>query len=45
VSDLVTVKRRLQGSGVKVSEEGAGVIQFLDPEENRVVVSQTGWTK
>ncbi|HET9295927.1 MAG TPA: VOC family protein, partial [Candidatus Binatia bacterium] len=45
VGDLVTVKRRLQDSGVTVSEEGPEVIQFLDPEENRVVVSQTGWTK
>jgi catechol 2,3-dioxygenase-like lactoylglutathione lyase family enzyme len=44
VDDLVTVKKGLQDSGVTVSEEGAEVIQFLDPERNRVVVSQTGWT-
>jgi len=44
VSDLVTVKRRLQDSGVKVSEEETEVIQFLDPEGNRVLLSQTGWT-
>jgi catechol 2,3-dioxygenase-like lactoylglutathione lyase family enzyme len=44
VGDLVTVKRRLQDSGVKVSEEGTEVIQFLDPEGNRVLLSQTGWT-
>jgi catechol 2,3-dioxygenase-like lactoylglutathione lyase family enzyme len=44
VDDLVTVKKGLQNSGVTVSEEGAEVIQFLDPERNRVFVSQTGWT-
>jgi catechol 2,3-dioxygenase-like lactoylglutathione lyase family enzyme len=44
VDDLVTVKKGLQNSGVTVSEEGVEVIQFLDPERNRVVVSQTGWT-
>ena len=44
VDDLLTVKKGLQNSGVTVSEEGAEVIQFLDPERNRVLVSQTGWT-
>ena len=38
------MKKGLQDSGVTVSEEGAEVIQFLDPESNRAVVSQTGWT-
>ena len=44
VGDLMTVKRSLQDSGVTLSEEETGVIQFLDPGRNRVVVSQTGWT-
>jgi hypothetical protein len=38
------MKKGLQDSGVAVSEEAAEVIQFLDPERNRVLVSQTGWT-
>ena len=44
VSDLVTVKRSLQDSGVTVLEEATEMIQFLDPEGNRVVASQSGWT-
>ena len=44
VSDVATLKRSLQDSGVAVSEDGPGQIHFIDPEGNRVAVSQTGWT-
>jgi hypothetical protein len=44
VSDVATLKRSLQDSGVAVSEDRPGQIHFIDPEGNRVAVSQTGWT-
>ncbi len=43
VQDLAGLKKRLQEDGVAVAEEGRGQIQFIDPEGNRVVVSETGW--
>jgi predicted enzyme related to lactoylglutathione lyase len=44
VDDVAALKRRLKDSGVAVSEDGPGQIHFVDPEGNRVAVSQTGWT-
>jgi len=44
VSDLTGVKRRLQEDGVAVSEGPTGQIQLTDPEGNRVMVSENGWT-
>ena len=44
VSDLTGVKRRLQEDGVSVSEGARGQIQLTDPEGNRVMVSENGWT-
>jgi catechol 2,3-dioxygenase-like lactoylglutathione lyase family enzyme len=43
VSDLASLKKNLQNSGVEVSEDGPGQIRFSDPEGNRVIVSQSGW--
>jgi catechol 2,3-dioxygenase-like lactoylglutathione lyase family enzyme len=44
VNDLGSVKKQLQDDGVAVSERANGRIQFDDPEGNRVVVSESGWT-
>jgi predicted enzyme related to lactoylglutathione lyase len=44
VNDLAAVKKQLQSDGVAVSESANGRIQFNDPEGNRVVVSESGWT-
>jgi hypothetical protein len=44
VNDLASVKKQLQDGGVAVSENANGRIQFNDPEGNRVVVSESGWT-
>jgi catechol 2,3-dioxygenase-like lactoylglutathione lyase family enzyme len=44
VDDLGSVKKQLQDAGVAVSENANGRIQFNDPEGNRVVVSESGWT-
>lgn len=45
VDDLSSVKKNLQDGGVELfSVEGSsGLIQFSDPEGNRVVVSENGW--
>jgi catechol 2,3-dioxygenase-like lactoylglutathione lyase family enzyme len=43
VSDLAGTKKQLRDDGVAVSEAGARQIQFIDPEGNRVVVSEGGW--
>jgi len=44
VQDLAGLKKRLQEDGVTVAEEGQGQLQFTDPEGNRVMVSESGWT-
>ena len=44
VNDLASVKKRLQDGSVAISEGAKGQIQFNDPEGNRVVVSESGWT-
>jgi len=44
VSDLAPVKKRLQDGGVAVSEASSGQIQLNDPEGNRVVISEIGWS-
>ena len=44
VSDLSALRKRLQDGGVAVSESAQGQVQFNDPEGNRVVVSESGWT-
>lgn len=43
VGDLAGLRKRLQEGGVSVSETGTGQIQFIDPEGNRVEVSERGW--
>jgi catechol 2,3-dioxygenase-like lactoylglutathione lyase family enzyme len=43
VGDLAGLKQRLQDGGVTATESAEGQIQFNDPEENRVVVSERGW--
>jgi len=43
VADLAGLKKRLQEGGVAFTEQGQEQIQFADPEENRVIVSQDGW--
>ena len=44
VSDLTGAKRRLQEDGVAVLEGASGQVQLTDPEGNRVMVSENGWT-
>src|SRR3972149_7068173 len=43
VDDIKSVKRRLQNSGVELSEKANGQIQLNDPEGNQVIVSENGW--
>jgi len=43
VADLAGLKNRLQADGVAFTEQAEGQIQFADPEENHVVVSEYGW--
>jgi catechol 2,3-dioxygenase-like lactoylglutathione lyase family enzyme len=43
VANLGAVTNSLQGSGVAISELASGAIQFDDPEDNRVEVSERGW--
>ena len=43
VSELASLKKRLQDGSVAISESAQGQIQFNDPEGNRVVVSESGW--
>ncbi len=43
VNDLTAVKKRLREGNVPMTESDGGRIQFNDPEQNRVVVSQSGW--
>jgi len=43
VTELASLKKRLQDGSVAVSESAHGQIQFNDPEGNRVVVSESGW--
>ena len=43
VGDLAGLKKRLQDSGIAVSDKAPGEIQFDDPEGNRVLVSESGW--
>jgi hypothetical protein len=43
VSELASLKRRLQDGGVAISEPALGQVQFSDPEGNRVMVSESGW--
>jgi hypothetical protein len=40
------VRKNLQDGGVEIFPAGgtSGQIQFNDPEGNRVVVSENGWT-
>ena len=44
VGDLAALKQRLQDGGVRFSQAAPEQIQFDDPEGNRVMVSQSGWT-
>ncbi len=44
VGDLAGLKKRLQNGGVAVSESAPGEIRFNDPEGNRVLVSESGWS-
>jgi catechol 2,3-dioxygenase-like lactoylglutathione lyase family enzyme len=43
VSEVASLKKRLQDGGVAISEPALGQVQFNDPEGNRVVVSEGGW--
>jgi catechol 2,3-dioxygenase-like lactoylglutathione lyase family enzyme len=43
VSDLPSIKQRLQSDAVVISENAADQIEFNDPEGNRVVVSGHAW--
>jgi catechol 2,3-dioxygenase-like lactoylglutathione lyase family enzyme len=43
VSDLASVKKRLEDGGVAISENADGQIQLNDPEGNQVVVSENAW--
>ena len=43
VSEVASLKKRLQDGSVAISESAQGQIQFNDPEGNRVVVSESGW--
>ncbi len=43
VNDLASVKKRLQGGGVTLSEATPGQLRFNDPEGNDVRVSASGW--
>ena len=43
VSEVASLKKRLQDGGVAISEPALGQVQFNDPEGNRVVVSEAGW--
>ena len=43
VSEVASLKKRLQDGGVAISEPALGKVQFDDPEGNRVVVSEGGW--
>ena len=43
VSDLASVKKRLQDGDVAILENGKGQIQLSDPEGNRVALSESGW--
>lgn len=43
VSDLASVRRNLESGGVEVSNISPGQIQLIDPEGNRVMVSERGW--
>jgi len=44
VSDLTSLKNRLQQDGIAISERGEGQIEFDDPEGNHVIASQRSWT-
>ena len=44
VNDLASFKKRLQDGKVKVFEAGSQQIQLTDPEGNRVLISESGWT-
>ena len=43
VSEVASLKKRLQDGGVAISEPALGQVQFNEPEGNRVVVSEGGW--
>jgi hypothetical protein len=43
VEDLARIGKRLQDSGVVVSEDPPGQIQLCDPEKNRILLSERGW--
>ena len=43
VADLASVKKRLQDSGVELSDGSANELRFNDPEGNRVALSERGW--
>ena len=43
VSDLASVRRSLESGGVEVSNSSPEQIQLIDPEGNRVMVSERGW--
>jgi catechol 2,3-dioxygenase-like lactoylglutathione lyase family enzyme len=43
VSDIASVKKRLQEGGVAVSESAKGQMELRDPEGNRVLVAEGGW--
>jgi predicted enzyme related to lactoylglutathione lyase len=43
VDDLKAVTQRLETGGVVISQSPTGEIHFVDPEGNRVVLSQAGW--
>ena len=43
VSDLASVKKRLQDGGVALSDATPGQLRFNDPEGNDVRVSESGW--
>ena len=43
VSEVASLKKRLQDGGVAISEPVLGQVRFNDPEGNWVVVSEGGW--
>src|SRR5687768_14139131 len=44
VNDLASLKKRLQDGNVEVFAAGLKQIQLTDPEGNRVLISESGWT-
>lgn len=44
VDDLAELRKSLQASDAVISEDNRGELLFSDPEGNRVVVSERGWS-